>query len=159
VPDLTSYLYPCKEVTAVVYFHSQPTRPPTSDAPGTAPLRILIVEDSTDTALSYQVFLELKGLEVRAAPDGPQALESARAFNPDVVLLDIALPGMDGWEVARRLKAESTSKPPFLVAVTGYGRREDRRRSEEAGIDLHLVKPTDPLELVGLLERFQRVVR
>jgi CheY-like chemotaxis protein len=76
-----------------------------------------------------------------------------------VVLLDIGMPGMDGWEVARRLKAECTRQPLFLVAITGYGQAEDQRKSAEAGIDLHLLKPTDPVRLAGLLERFQKVVR
>jgi CheY-like chemotaxis protein len=143
----------------MVSFPLPATQPPSADAPGTAPLRVLLVEDSTDTAFSYQMLLQLKGLEVRAALDGPHALESARAFNPDVVLLDIALPGMDGWEVARQLQAACTGKPPFLIAITGYGRPEDRQKSEEAGIHLHLIKPVNPQMLVGLLERFQRVIR
>jgi CheY-like chemotaxis protein len=105
------------------------------------------------------ILLQLQGLEVRTAADGPQALEAARAFQPDVVLLDIDLPGPDGWEVARHLKTECPGQPPFIVAVTGYGRREDRRKSAEAGIDLHLLKPADPRMLAELLERFQRVVR
>jgi CheY-like chemotaxis protein len=103
--------------------------------------------------------LQLQGLEVRTAPDGPKALADAQTFQPYVVLLDIALPGLDGWQVARQLRAESTGKPPFLIAVTGYGREQDRRKSKEAGIDLHLLKPADPVRLAGLLERFQKVVR
>jgi CheY-like chemotaxis protein len=83
---------------------------------------------------------------------------ATRAFQPDVVLLDIALPGMDGWEVARELKANPTGRPPLLIAVTGYGRKRDRRQSQAAGIDLHLVKPVDPVQLVGLLRRFRKVV-
>jgi CheY-like chemotaxis protein len=75
------------------------------------------------------------------------------------VLLDIGLPGLDGHEVVRRLRAECRATPPFLVALTGYGRAEDRRRIEQAGIDLHLVKSADPERLVGLLKRFQLVVR
>jgi CheY-like chemotaxis protein len=96
---------------------------------------------------------------VRTAPDGPSALAVAQTFQPEVVLLDIGLPGMDGWEVARRLQTACTSQPPFLIAITGYGREEDRRKSEEAGINLHLLKPADPQVLAGLLERFQKVVR
>jgi CheY-like chemotaxis protein len=96
---------------------------------------------------------------VRTAHDGPSALAVAQSFQPEVVLLDIGLPGMDGWEVARRLKAEAVGKPPFLIAVTGYGREENRQKSAEAGIDLHLVKPANPVVLTGLLKRFRRVVR
>jgi two-component system CheB/CheR fusion protein len=118
-----------------------------------------VVEDHADTSASLEILLGLNGFEVRSAPDGPTALEKAKVFHPEVVLLDIGLTGMDGYEVARRLRAEAGSQPPFLVAITGYGRAEDRLRSQRAGIDLHLVKPTDPAQLIGLLKRFQMVVR
>jgi CheY-like chemotaxis protein len=75
-----------------------------------------------------------------------------------VLLLDIGLPGMSGWELARWVTEQPAEKRPLLVAITGYGREEDRRRSEEAGIDLHLVKPVDPDQLLRLLRRFYRVV-
>jgi CheY-like chemotaxis protein len=103
--------------------------------------------------------LQLQGLEVRTAPDGPRALAVTQTFQPDVVLLDIALPGMDGWEVARALKASHTGRSPLLIAITGYGRVQDRRKSQAAGIDLHWLKPVDPVRLVGLLQRFHKVVR
>jgi len=122
-------------------------------------LRLLIVEDHADTSASMELLLSLNGFEVQTAPDGPTALEAARDFHPEVVLLDIGLPGMNGYEVARRLRAEYLAQPPFLVAITGYGQAEDRLRSERAGIDLHLLKPTDPEQLIGLLQRFQQVVR
>jgi CheY-like chemotaxis protein len=125
----------------------------------TPPLRVLVVEDNADTAATCELLLQLQGLEVRTVPDGRSALAAAQSFTPDVVLLDIGLPGLDGWEVARRLKKESTSRPPFLIAVTGYGREEDRQKSARAGIDLHLLKPADPVQLAELLERFQKVVR
>jgi CheY-like chemotaxis protein len=157
VPDLSSHLYPCKEVTVVLLLQPRSTPPPTRAAPGTVPLRVLVVEDDADTADSYVCLLQLQRLEVRTAPDGPTALAVAQTFLPEVVLLDIGMPGLDGWEVARRLKAESADKPPFLIAITGYGQPEDRQKSAEAGIDLHLVKPADPRMLVGLLERFQEV--
>jgi CheY-like chemotaxis protein len=120
---------------------------------------LLVVEDHADTSASLKLLLGLTGFEVRSAPDGPTALETAREFRPEVVLLDIGLPGMNGYEVARRLRAECLAQPPFLVAITGYGQAEDRLRSERAGIDLHLVKPTDPEQLISLLKRFQLVVR
>jgi CheY-like chemotaxis protein len=123
------------------------------------PLRVLIVEDDADTTSAYEILLRLKGLEVRAAPDGPTALAVAQPFRLEVVLLDIGLPGMDGYEVARRLKAKAIGKPPFLIAVTGYGQEEDRRKSWEAGIDMHLLKPADPALLTGLLKRFRTIVR
>jgi CheY-like chemotaxis protein len=111
--------------------------------------RILVVDDSQDSAESLALLLELHGHEVRTAFAGPAALETASAFCPDVVLLDIGLPGMDGYEVARRLRAEHGGCR--LIALTGYGRDDDRRRSREAGFDHHLVKPVDLEELTRLL--------
>jgi CheY-like chemotaxis protein len=147
------------EGTAVLLLQPRLIPPSIHETPGAVPLRVLVVEDDADTASTYELLLQLQGLEVRTAPDGPKALAFAQAFKPDVVLMDIALPGMDGWEVARQIKAESTGTPPFLIAVTGYGREEDRQKSAEAGIDLHLVKPADPALLTGLLKRFRRVVQ
>jgi CheY-like chemotaxis protein len=121
-------------------------------------LRILVVEDDADTAQSTALLLRLYGHRVRVAPDGRAALRLARRARPDVVLLDLGLPGMDGWEVARRLGEQLFARPPFLVALSGYGGEEDRRRSEQAGIHLHLVKPVDPEFLRRLLRRFQEVV-
>jgi two-component system CheB/CheR fusion protein len=122
------------------------------------PLRVLVFEDDADTASTYRALLQLQGMAVRTAPDGPSALAADKDFHPDVVLLDIALPGLNGWKVARQLRDED-DRPVFIVAVTGFGPDADRRRSAEAGIDLHLVKPVAPERLVGLLERFGRVVR
>jgi CheY-like chemotaxis protein len=159
VPGTSRYSDGRNEETAVLLLHPPPTQPPGWDVPGAAPLRVLVVEDNADTASTCQMLLQLHGLEVRTAPDAANALETVRNFKPDVVLLDIALPGPSGWEVARRLKEEHAGKPPFLIAVTGYGRETDQQRSEKAGIDLHLVKPVDPMQLLGLLERFEKVVR
>jgi CheY-like chemotaxis protein len=83
------------------------------------------------------------GHEVRTAQDGPAAIEEARTYEPEVVLLDIGLPGMDGLEVARRLRQELGLKDALLVAMTGFGQEEDRCRSQEAGFNAHLVKPVD----------------
>ena len=124
---------------------------------GPSKLRVLVVEDHADTAESVAVLLRLHGHEVDVAPDGPTALRIAAQNPPDVALLDIGLPGMDGFEVARRLQ-ERPGKKPLLVAVTGYGQEEDRRRSEQAGIDLHLLKPVDPEELKQLLARFKTII-
>src|SRR5215471_8698544 len=118
-----------------------PTSPEREDADLPPHLRVLVVEKNADTAATCEVLLQLQGLEVQTAPDGPKALVAAQTFHPDVVLLDIGMPGMDGWEVARQLQAACTGQPPFLIAITGYGRQEDRRKSEEAGINLHLLKP------------------
>ena len=123
------------------------------------PLAVLIVDDSPDTAESLAELLSIQGHAVDVAFDGATALARAAARSPDVVLLDIRMPGFDGWEVARLIRARSAGgKRPFLVAVTGCGSDADRQRSVEAGFDLHLVKPVDPPVLVGLLERFRRLL-
>jgi CheY-like chemotaxis protein len=122
------------------------------DHPGRAPLKVLVVEDHADTAASMALLLRLYGHEAYLAADGAAALEAAHAVPPDVVLLDIALPGpMNGWEVAHRLRARAGSPRTFLIAMTGFGQAEHRRRSAEAGIDLHLVKPVDPARLQAIL--------
>jgi CheY-like chemotaxis protein len=113
-------------------------------------LRILVVDDLRDAADSLALLLGLMGHEVRAAYDGPTALLVACDFKPDVVLLDICLPGMDGYEVARRLRGQ-VGLDCLLVAATGLGQEEDHRRSREAGFDRLLVKPLDPAELKRLL--------
>ena len=122
-------------------------------------LRVLVVEDDTDTAESTALLLGLYGHLVQVAGDGPSALLSAQADPPDVVLLDLGLPGgMNGWEVAQRLQEQATLKKPFLIAISGYGRASDRYRSAEAGIDLHFTKPVNPDELQGVLKRFQAII-
>lgn len=114
-------------------------------------LCVLVVEDEDDSAQSLAELLTLGGHCVRVAPSGPDALREALVVCPDVVLLDIGLPGMDGWEVARRLRGQSRDKQPLVVAVTGYETTDDRWRSADSGIDLHLVKPVDPAALTKLL--------
>jgi two-component system CheB/CheR fusion protein len=111
------------------------------------------VDDNRDAAESLAVLLRLRGHELRTAYDGPAALETAAAFHPEVVLLDIGLPGMDGYEVARQLRRITGLEGVLLVAVTGYGTDDDRRQSKVVGIDEHLVKPVDPAELWTLLDR------
>jgi CheY-like chemotaxis protein len=103
----------------------------------------LIVDDNVDSAESMAVLLRLDGHEVQVAHDGPTALEEARAFQPDVMFLDLNLPGMDGYEVARRLRLEPKLGGMALVAMTGYGQEADRRRAQEAGFHHHFVKPID----------------
>ena len=119
------------------------------------PLRVLVVEDDPQAAASTALFLRLSGFEVRTAADGPTALEAATASRPDVVLLDLGLPGLDGCQVARALRAGLSGSRPLLVALTGHGREEDRRRSAEAGVDHHLVKPVEPEALRELLRGVQ----
>ncbi len=120
-------------------------------------VRVVVVDDSVDTAESFAELLELKGHEVRAAHDGPTALDLCRSFRPQVVFLDIGLPGMTGFEVAEQLRSGAGgAETPFLVAVTGYGQATSRRRSSDAGFDRHLLKPIDLREVLDLLEQAAR---
>jgi CheY-like chemotaxis protein len=117
-------------------------------------LRVLVVEDHVDTAESTALFLRHHGHVVDVATNGPSALQIAAHNPPHLALIDLGLPGgLDGCEVARRLQERAAGRKPILIAVTGYGQEEDRRRSREAGIHLHLLKPVDPDELKKLLER------
>ena len=129
-------------------------------APQPAPagsLRLLVVEDNPHGREMMKMLLEMEGYEVVAAADGETALELIALHRPDVALVDLGLPGIDGCEVARRIRANSEFDPIFLIAVTGYGQAEDVRRSLAAGFDIHLVKPLDPEKLVQLLnDRPQR---
>lgn len=121
-------------------------------------LRVLVVEDHEDTAASLAVLLRLYGHIVEVAPDGWSAWRAVQAGSPDVVLLDLGLPELDGWRLAKRIREQRKAKRPFLIAVTGYGRPIDQDRSQEAGIDLHLIKPVDPITLEQILRRFQTVI-
>jgi CheY-like chemotaxis protein/two-component sensor histidine kinase len=105
--------------------------------------RVLIVDDNVDLANGLARLLGLLGHSVHVAHDGRDAIEAARAFVPQVVLLDIGLPTMDGYQVARELRMQDFGKAARIIAITGYGQEEDRRRSYEAGFDHHLVKPID----------------
>jgi signal transduction histidine kinase/CheY-like chemotaxis protein len=125
-------------------------------APSQSACRILVVDDNSDAAESLAMVLRVGGHEVCTAHDGLAALNAAEQFQPEVVLLDIGLPKVDGYEVARRLRERAGSEQVLLVAVTGYGQEEDRRRAEEAGFDAHLVKPADPFALHRLLAHSER---
>jgi len=114
--------------------------------------RVLIIEDNPDTALAMKDSMELSGHEVRTAQDGTGGLEEARAFLPDVVLCDLGLPGIDGYEVARRIRADDRLEHLFLVALSGYATEADRERSRAAGFDRHLAKPPDIDALEKLIE-------
>ena len=113
--------------------------------------RVLVVDDNVDSARGTALILSRHGHEVRVAYDGPGALAAAQEQRPEFVLLDIGLPGMDGYEVARRLRQDESLSGVTLVAVSGYGQESDRRRSQEVGFDQHLVKPVDPGVLLALL--------
>jgi CheY-like chemotaxis protein len=115
-------------------------------------LHIVVVDDNDDAASSLATLLELSGHHVRTAPDGPRALDECRTRQPDVVLLDIGLPGMDGYEVARRLKEMPAMADAILIAITGYGQADDVARSRKAGFDHHLVKPIEPGNLMALFD-------
>lgn len=118
--------------------------------------KILVVDDNVDAAQSMSMLLEMSGHDVSYAYDGASALKAALESTPDVVLLDIGLPGMDGFEVAQRMRAAPHTAKCTLIALTGYGRSEDRERSAVAGFDHHLVKPVDPNALEALLARTPR---
>ena len=116
-------------------------------------MKILLVEDNADSAEAMLLLLREFGHDVRVVHDGLEAVGAAQAFDPEVVLLDIGLPDMDGYEVARRLRQQPGLSATLLVALTGYGRDEDRDRAREAGFDHHLTKPVDPTALEGLVAR------
>jgi PAS domain S-box-containing protein len=122
----------------------QPPSTPEETAEPTGPsLRVLVVDDNVDTAQTLALLLKTSGHDVRTAYTGPAALEAALDYRPNVVLLDIGLPGMDGYAVAKRMRQEPVFHDIVLVALTGYGQETDRLRSQEAGFDHHLVKPAD----------------
>jgi len=122
-------------------------------APTGPSLRVLVVDDNVDAAQSLGDLLKAYGHDVRTAHTGPNAVAAASDFNPDVVLLDIGLPELNGYEVARRIRQQPTPKKAVLVAMTGYGQESDRQKSQEAGFDHHLVKPADFGKVQEILAR------
>jgi CheY-like chemotaxis protein len=123
--------------------------------PGMHHVHVLIVDDYADNVNSLAMLLRFYGHEVDTALNGRSAISQARAHKPDVVLLDITMPGMDGYEVARQLRAIYHDQIT-IIALTANGSDEDRRRSVEAGIDRHLIKPTDPDKLEALLQELSK---
>ncbi|WP_435020102.1 response regulator [Tundrisphaera sp. TA3] len=121
--------------------------------PVPSPLRVLVVDDNVVGARLMSRLLQGCGHQMSLAHDGPGAIDAAAAHDPDVILLDIGLPGFDGHEVARRLRKRHAARPVLLVAVTGASQDDDLRRSRESGFDHHLVKPVDPEALIDLLDR------
>ncbi len=132
-----------------------PGRSPGADGPRRGS-RILVVDDNVDTARGMSRLLKLLGNEVETVHDGLVVIEKARRFRPEYVLLDIGLPGIDGYEVAARLRAEECCRETVIIAVTGYGQDEDRRRSKDAGFNHHLVKPVDFDALSSLIHQPSR---
>jgi two-component system CheB/CheR fusion protein len=125
-----------------------PPVPPADTDKTAQPRRILVVEDQPALSRVTVALLEKLGHEVRAAADGPEALLAVKEYNPEIVLLDIGLPGMDGYEVARCLRDEMGATTPTLVAMTGYGQQDVNRHARKARFDHHIVKPAD----LGLLK-------
>jgi PAS domain S-box-containing protein len=117
---------------------------------GVPPRRVLVVDDNRDAAESLSLVLKFLGADVRVARDGPEALQAYEAYKPSVVFLDIGMPGMDGYEVARRIRQGNGGRPA-IVALTGWGQEQDRRRAREAGFDHHLVKPAELGALQSIL--------
>ena len=129
---------------------------PKSDGPRATALsgcRILVVDDNKDSAVSLEMLLRLKGNDIRTAYDGLEAVEAAAAFRPELILLDIGLPKLNGYEVARRIRQQPWGRDTILVALTGWGQDDDRRRSQEAGFNFHIVKPVELAALEKLLDK------
>lgn len=120
-------------------------------APAAARRRVLVAEDNRDAADTLGLLLELYGHEVRIAHSGNAALSVARSFHPDAALLDIGIPDLDGYEVARKLRVETFCPDIVLIALTGYGQDGDKERAQAAGFDHHLTKPVDPNKLEALI--------
>jgi CheY-like chemotaxis protein len=130
---------------------SNATQPASGMKPGGQQSRVLVVDDNVDTAKGLARLLKRLGHEVDVAYDGPSAIALARLHTPDIILLDLGLPGMDGYQVAAELRQEGRCREALLIALTGYGQEGDLRRSRAAGFDLHLVKPVDFDVLVSLM--------
>ena len=118
-------------------------------------VKALVIEDNRDAAESLSMLLDQIGCDADIAYSGAEGIDAALASRPDIVFCDIGLPGLDGYAVARRLRAEEWGSRVTLVAVTGFGREEDRRRAEGAGFDMHFVKPADPAAIVRLFKDIQ----
>jgi len=116
-------------------------------------MRIMVVDDNRDSADSATDILRLLGHRVECCYDGKSALEMTPRFRPDVVLLDIAMPILDGYETQKLLRRQAGMDQVFVIAMTGYGNEDDRRRTQAAGFDAHLIKPVELDSLVGLLNQ------
>jgi CheY-like chemotaxis protein len=136
-----------------------PARPQAAepkDALAEAGRRVLIVDDNIDAAETLAMMLEILGHSTCQAHDGHDALKAAREFGPEVIFMDIGLPGLSGHQVVKRMRGDLAMTDTYIVALSGYGTEEDRRKSAEAGFDSHLVKPLDPTALPGILDSASR---
>jgi signal transduction histidine kinase len=141
-------LLPC--IAAVARPIVEPVIP---DEPVSVGRRVLVVDDNVDAAESIAMFLRLEGHEVKVIIDGHQAISAAAVFAPHAVLLDIGLPGLSGYEIAQRLRQQSGHEATALIALTGYGQKDDRERAAAAGFDYHFIKPADPSALQAAIQR------
>lgn len=116
--------------------------------------RVLVVDDNVDAAETMAMLLDLSGYETRTAFSGREALQIACAYRPELVFLDIGMPGMNGFKVAQRRRADAATASALLVALTGWGTGEDLRKTKEAGFDAHLIKPAEPHNVEEILTRF-----
>jgi len=139
---------PCPPVAATPQANGGPPARLTTPA---SPLRVLVVDDNVDAAQSLAILLKMSGHEVMTVHSGSAALETALQTQPSVVLMDIGLPGMDGYEVCRRIR-ESGLPDTRIIAISGYGQDRDRNRAKDAGFDSHMTKPVDFAELSRILE-------
>lgn len=118
-------------------------------------MRVLVVEDNPDALATLGAVLRYEQYDVMTASSGAMALAMAELSPPDVALLDIGLPGMDGYAVAQALRRQAAGRRLHIVAITGYGKPEDKERAAKAGFDAHLTKPAHPMNVIKLLEEFE----
>jgi CheY-like chemotaxis protein len=121
--------------------------------------RLLVVDDNVDAAQTLGAILEISGHEVRVAYSGSEGLRIASEWKPEVGVLDIGIPDMDGYELCRAIRQQSVDRQPMLIACTGWGQQEDVQRAHQAGFDHHLVKPVDPDAVLRLLEQAPSIHR
>jgi CheY-like chemotaxis protein len=128
-------------------------------APGARPLRVLIADDDRDGTVTLGALLQLEGYEVRSVHGGQEALDAAREFRPDAILLDIGMPKITGYEAARRLRQRYGDDCPVLIAVTGWKQASDKILASLAGFDHHVSKPYQPADLISLLAKVRPAAR
>jgi CheY-like chemotaxis protein len=132
---------------------ASPAAKPTTEIKDAKARRILVVDHNGDAAALLAVLLQLEGQEVQTAADGGEAVDRAESFRPEVVLMDLEMPGLDGLEASRRIRARPWGNNVLIAALTGWGQDVDRQRAQEAGVDLHFVKPVDTTALLSVVAR------